>query len=151
LSYNIRKSYIKARGIIFTNIYLELIDVSSPEKEDVVGEIIVSAKKAPSINPLIQSRPWHYHFYKRVKLFPWWFLYNVGAVKEAVLKNRIIKQATDIGLQDRWTAKLVRHAVSEFSKRGLGTDYYGYHNIDHELQAAYFTLLAANGHMTMIR
>ena len=36
----------------------------------------------------------------------------------------------------------VRHAVSEFSKKGLGADYYGYHNIDHELEAAYFTLLA---------
>jgi len=48
-------------------------------------------------------------------------------------------------LQDRWLHRIIRHAVSEFSKKGLGSDYYGYHNIDHELEAAYFTLLAANG------
>jgi hypothetical protein len=40
-------------------------------------------------------------------------------VEEAILKNKIIKQATDIGLQDKWTSKLVRHAVSEFSKKDL--------------------------------
>jgi hypothetical protein len=50
-----------------------------------------------------------------------------------------------MGLQDKWLDRIVRHAVSEFSKKGLGSDYYGYHNIDHELEAAYFTLLAANG------
>jgi len=50
-------------------------------------------------------------------------------------------------LEKRWTKKLIRHAVSEFSKKGLGQDYYGYHNIDHELQATYFTLLSVNGHL----
>src|SRR5437867_4110 len=40
--------------------------------------------------------------------------------------------------------RILRHAISEFSKKGLGPDYYGYHNIDHELEAAYFTLLAAS-------
>jgi len=30
--------------------------------------------------------------------------------------------------------------------RGLGADYYGYHNIQHELEAAYFSLIAAYGH-----
>ena len=54
--------------------------------------------------------------------------------------------ASDIGFQDRWTAALIRHAVSEFSKKGLGADYYGYHNIQHELEAAYFTLIAAYDH-----
>jgi hypothetical protein len=50
-----------------------------------------------------------------------------------------------MGLQDKWLQRIIRHAVSEFSKKGLGSDYYGYHNIDHELEAAYFVLLAANG------
>jgi hypothetical protein len=36
------------------------------------------------------------------------------------------------------------HAVSEFSKRGLGTDYCGYHNIDHELEVTLFTLMTAS-------
>lgn len=63
-----------------------------------------------------------------------------------VLKERILKLASDIGFQDRWTSALIRHAVSEFSKKGLGADYYGYHNIQHELEAAYFTLIAAYDH-----
>ena len=41
--------------------------------------------------------------------------------------------------------KIIRHAVSEFTKHGLGVDYYGYHNINHELEVAYITLVAANG------
>ena len=52
-----------------------------------------------------------------------------------------------MGLQDRWTDRIVRHAVSEFSKKGLGPDYYGYHNIDHELEATYFALLALDGQL----
>ena len=52
-----------------------------------------------------------------------------------------------MGLQDKWTDRIVRHAVSEFSKKGLGPDYYGYHNIDHELEATYFALLALDGQL----
>ena len=50
-----------------------------------------------------------------------------------------------MGLDGKLVSKIIRHAVSEFSKHGLGINYYGYHNIDHELEVAYFTLLAANG------
>jgi hypothetical protein len=97
------------------------------------------------INPLAEPLPARYEFYKRLKLFPWWLRYNLGIAKEAVLKDKIIRLGTTMGLQDRWLRRITRHAVSEFSKKGLGTDYYGYHNIDHELEAAYFTLLSANG------
>ena len=95
-------------------------------------------------NPLSQPIPWQHAFYKRLKLFPWWLRYNVGIAEEAVLKDKIIHLGTSIGLQDKWINSLLRHAVSEFSKKGLGSDYYGYHNIDHELEAAYITLLAVN-------
>jgi hypothetical protein len=95
-------------------------------------------------NPLSQPIPWRHAFYKRLKLFPWWLRYNVGIAEEAVLKDKIIHLGTSIGLQDKWINSLLRHAVSEFSKKGLGSDYYGYHNIDHELEAAYITLLAVN-------
>jgi len=95
-------------------------------------------------NPLSQPIPWQHAFYKRLKLFPWWLRYNVGIAEEAVLKDKIIHLGTSIGLQDKWINSLLRHAVSEFSKKGLGSDYYGYHNIDHELEAAYVTLLAVN-------
>ena len=95
-------------------------------------------------NPLSQPIPWHHALYKRLKLFPWWLRYNVGIAKEAVLKDKIIHLGTSMGLQDKWINSILRHAVSEFSKKGLGSDYYGYHNIDHELEAAYITLLAFN-------
>ena len=39
----------------------------------------------------------------------------------------------------------MEHAITEFSINGLGVDYYGYHNIKHELEATYFTLLAVFG------
>ena len=80
-----------------------------------------------------------------MKLFPWWIRYNIGLAQEAVLKDKIIQLGTAMGLQDKWLQRIIRHAVSEFSKKGLGSDYYGYHNIDHELEAAYFVLLASNG------
>jgi hypothetical protein len=95
-------------------------------------------------NPLAQSISWKYGFQKRLKLFPWWLRYNIGIAEEAVLKDKIIQLGTDIGLQNKWISRVVRNAVSEFSKKGLGSDYYGYHNINHELEAAYFTLLAVN-------
>ena len=97
------------------------------------------------VNPLTEPLPVYYEFYKRLKLFPWWLQYNIGISKEAILKDKIIQLGTMMGLQDRWIHRIIRHAVSEFSKKGLGSDYYGYHNIDHELEAAYLTLLAANG------
>ncbi|MEM2759186.1 MAG: hypothetical protein QXU32_02795 [Nitrososphaerales archaeon] len=102
-------------------------------------------KHIPPENPLARPLPWWYEFYKRIVLFPWWIKYNIGVAEEAVLKDKIIELGTKMGLQDKWLKRIIRHAVSEFSKKGLGSDYYGYHNIDHELEATYFTLLAANG------
>ncbi len=96
-------------------------------------------------NPLALPYPWWYELYQRIKLVPWWISYNFGATKESGLKDKIVDLAREMGLQDSWVKKVVRHAVSEFSKKGLGPDYYGYHNIDHELEATYFTLLAAKG------
>jgi hypothetical protein len=103
-----------------------------------------SLTSTPTINPLAESPTW-YEFHKRLKLFPWWLSYNIGEAKEAILKDKIIQLGSSMGLQDKWLKSIIRHAVSEFSKKGLGSDYYGYHNIDHELEAAYFTLLAVNG------
>src|SRR5262245_33115510 len=95
-------------------------------------------------NPLTEPLPWWYQSYKRMSLFLWWLRYNIGVVREATLKDKIIAIATELGLQDKWISSVIRHAVSEFSKKGLGPDYYGYHNIDHGLEVTYFTLLAMN-------
>jgi hypothetical protein len=113
---------------------------------DYGNDYITSRKDLSSINPLAEPPPVWYEFYKRIKLFPWWLRYNIGIAKEAVLKDKIIQLGTKMGLQDKWLNRIIRHTVSEFSKKGLGSDYYGYHNIDHELEAAYFALIAANGY-----
>ncbi|HET8687995.1 MAG TPA: hypothetical protein VFM18_15275, partial [Methanosarcina sp.] len=96
-------------------------------------------------NPLVEPLPWWYGFYKRIRLVPWWLCYNIGIAEQADLRDKIIQLSTSMRLDDKIVSKIIRHAVSEFSKHGLGVDYYGYHNIDHELEVAYFTLLAANG------
>ena len=49
--------------------------------------------------------------------------------------------------QHKWTHCVILHTVSEFSKKGLGSDYYGHHNINHEIEATYISLLAANGYI----
>ena len=98
-------------------------------------------------NPLAKPLPWWYELYQRIKLFPWWIKYNLGLTEESKLQDKIIILATSMNLEKKWIKKMIRHAVSEFSKKGLGLDYYGYHNIDHELEATYFTLLSASGHL----
>ena len=98
------------------------------------------------IGPLTELFSNWTEFLQRIRLLPWWLSYNIGFAEEAVLKNKIVRLGSTMGLQDKWLQRILRHAVSEFSKKGLGADYYGYHNIDHELEAAYFTLLAANGY-----
>ncbi|MEM2924011.1 MAG: hypothetical protein QW560_06355 [Candidatus Nitrosocaldus sp.] len=95
-------------------------------------------------NPLTLPYPWWYEIYQRIKLAPWWFSYKLGISKQALLQDKIIDLAVNIGLQDRWVKSVVNFAITEFSKKGLGPDYYGYHNIDHELEATYFTLLIAD-------
>ena len=97
------------------------------------------------VNPLAQPLPWWSKLYKRIELLPWSLRYNIGATEEAILKDKIIRLATSIRFQDKWTSNVIKHAISEFSKR-MGSDYYGYHNIDHELEATYLTLLAICGH-----
>jgi hypothetical protein len=121
--------------------------INNNNNNDYNNDYTTSSKKdLSSINPLAEPLPAYYEFYNRLKLFPWWLRYNIGIAKEAILKDKIIQLGTMMGLQDRWIHRIIRHAVSEFSKKGLGSDYYGYHNIDHELEAAYFALVAANGH-----
>ncbi len=98
----------------------------------------------PIINPLSRPVPLWSELLNRVKLFDWWVEYHKGGTYESILKNRIIQLGMETGFPNRWLRKILRHAISEFSKKGLGPDYYGYHNIDHELEAALFTLIAAN-------
>ena len=119
--------------------------MSSPADDKFLHNETETDERSTNINPLALPNPWWYELYQRIKLTRWWLSYNFGVAKEAVLKDRIIKLATELDLQENWVRRVVRHAVSEFSKKGLGHDYYGYHTIDHELEATYFTLLVAKG------
>ena len=110
------------------------IDINNQDFEDL-----------DQFNPLVEPLPWWYGFYRRIRLVPWPLRYKIGIAEQADLRDRIIQLSASMRLDYKIVSKIIRHAVSEFSKHGLEVDYYGYHNIDHELEVAYFTLLAANG------
>jgi len=114
--------------------------VSSDESDDKAV-----TTEMPIFNPLVQPSARWYELNKRVKLFPWWMRYNFGITKESILKDKIIEISKSLRLEEVHPNRIIRHAISEFSKNGLGSDYIGYHNINHELEVAYFTLLAAKG------
>jgi len=60
------------------------------------------------------------------------------------LKSKIQELLVSSGIEK--TAcynKMLNYTIEIFETQGLGRDYYGYHNIDHELEVAYITLLAA--------
>jgi hypothetical protein len=97
------------------------------------------------VNPLAGPTDRWDEFYRRIKLIPWRLRYSSGDTREAILRDKIIELGAAMGLQDKWLSKIVRYAITEFTKKGLGADYESYHNIEHELEVAYFSLLAAKG------
>ena len=60
------------------------------------------------------------------------------------LKDRIqeLLVSSDIEKTAIYT-QMLDYTIEIFETQGLGRDYYGYHNIDHELEVTYVTLLAA--------
>jgi len=48
----------------------------------------------------------------------------------------------EIGLEDDCYVEMLDYTIDLFESQGLGTDYYGYHNINHELEVTYVSLLA---------
>jgi len=59
------------------------------------------------------------------------------------LKNEITSLANSEELDKPYYKKMLDYTIELFETQGLGTDYYGYHNIEHELEVTYITLLAA--------
>ena len=60
------------------------------------------------------------------------------------LKSKIQELLVSSGIEK--TAiynRMLDYTIEIFETQGLGRDYYGYHNVDHELEVAYITLLAA--------
>lgn len=60
------------------------------------------------------------------------------------LRNEIVDLADLMGLDNPAYTKMLDFTIELFENQGLGMDYYGYHNIEHELEVTYVTLVASN-------
>ena len=60
------------------------------------------------------------------------------------MRNEILSILVESGLNEKYFAEMLDYTIELFETQGLGTDYYGYHNINHELEVTYVALLSAN-------
>ncbi len=60
------------------------------------------------------------------------------------LRNEILSLIVESGLEQDCFVEMLDYTIELFETQGLGAEYYGYHNINHELEVTYVTLLAAN-------
>ena len=60
------------------------------------------------------------------------------------LRGEILGLLAERGLTDGCYAEMLDFTIGIFEAGGLGADYYGYHNVNHELEVTYVTLLAAS-------
>ena len=60
------------------------------------------------------------------------------------MRNEILSLMSQHGLEDDCYVEMLDYTIDLFESQGLGTEYYGYHNIYHELEVTYVTLLAIN-------
>lgn len=58
-------------------------------------------------------------------------------------RSSIIETLNENGLRDPVLVRMLDYIIELFESRGLGEDYYGYHNIHHELAVTYVVLLSA--------
>ena len=59
------------------------------------------------------------------------------------LKEKILEVLSGNGLDSPCYSKVLDYTISSFETAGRGKDYYGYHNIMHELEVTYVTLIVA--------
>ena len=60
------------------------------------------------------------------------------------MRNEIISLMVKNGLEEDCYTEMLDYTIELFESQGLGTEYYGYHNINHELEVTYVSLLAIN-------
>lgn len=60
------------------------------------------------------------------------------------LRNEIQSLLVQNGIDSDCFIQMLDYTIELFETQGLGTDYYGYHNINHELEVTYVTMLVAN-------
>ena len=58
------------------------------------------------------------------------------------MRNEILSLMVKNGLEEDCYVEMLDYTIDLFESQGLGTDYYGYHNINHELEVTYVSLLA---------
>ena len=58
------------------------------------------------------------------------------------MRNNILNLMVQNGLGDDCYVEMLDFTIDLFESQGLGADYYGYHNINHELEVTYVSLLA---------
>ena len=59
------------------------------------------------------------------------------------LRNEIINLLVEAGMDDDCYTEMLDYTINLFEGQGLGSDYYGYHNINHELEVTFGTLLVS--------
>ena len=59
------------------------------------------------------------------------------------LRNGIFDLLSSVNMATEQNTELLDYTIDLFNKNGLSSDYYGYHNIDHELEVTYVTLMSA--------
>jgi hypothetical protein len=60
------------------------------------------------------------------------------------MRNEILSLMVENGLEEDCYVEMLDYTIDLFESQGLGTEYYGYHNINHELEVTYISLLAIN-------
>ena len=70
------------------------------------------------------------------------------------LRNGIFDLLSSVKMATDANVKLLDYTIQLFQDNGLFSDYYGYHNVDHELEVTYVTLLSGihslkEGHLTL--
>ena len=60
------------------------------------------------------------------------------------MRNEILSLMVQKGLEDDYYVEMLDYTIDLFESQGLGTEYYGYHNINHELEVTYVALLATD-------
>ncbi len=58
------------------------------------------------------------------------------------MRSEILSLMAEKGLEGDCYVEMLDYTIDLFESQGLGTDYYGYHNINHELEVTYVSLLA---------
>jgi hypothetical protein len=64
-------------------------------------------------------------------------------IESNTLREKIFDVMKKNGLDFPCYSKILDYTISLFQSKGLGIDYYGYHNIIHELEVTYVTLISS--------